>query len=157
MGAGSLIPLKQFDLFIEIVGLLAKDNPSITAVICGKGPEKEKLQQLIVLNGLQENISLLGEVAHEDVLKWMQKSRIFLHTSNYEGFSTVCLEALFAGANVVSAVQPMKKDIEQFHIGKDKEALIEIIQSLLTSDKKLKRIAPYLVADTVETIIKLYH
>jgi glycosyltransferase involved in cell wall biosynthesis len=39
IGVGSLISLKQYELFIEIIHELIPDFPGIKAVICGKGPE----------------------------------------------------------------------------------------------------------------------
>jgi glycosyltransferase involved in cell wall biosynthesis len=38
LAAGSLIPLKQYKLFIEIINGLKQQFPSIRAVLCGKGP-----------------------------------------------------------------------------------------------------------------------
>jgi len=111
LGAGSLIPLKQFEIFIEVIKELKKDGTDMKAILCGKGPEEEKLQSLIVTDGLQHNIELKGEIAHADLLALMQHARVFLHPSSYEGFSGVCLEAIYAGAHVISFQKPMSEEI----------------------------------------------
>ena len=79
----------------------------VKAVLIGEGPERMKLQSLITALGLQSNISLTGELSHPEVLQWMQRTKIFLHPSSYEGFGVVCIEALHAGAHVISFVKPM--------------------------------------------------
>src|SRR4029077_11905070 len=37
LGTGSLIPLKQYDVFIEVIDELTKQFPALKAAICGKG------------------------------------------------------------------------------------------------------------------------
>ncbi|MEP6846606.1 MAG: glycosyltransferase [Panacibacter sp.] len=113
LGAGSLIPLKQFDQFIEIVKELKMRLPSIKTIISGEGPERKNLQNLIKRYGLQDNILLPGEKPHSEVLQLMQRSKILLHPSAYEGLGAVCIEALYAGAHVVSFCKPFHK--KKFH------------------------------------------
>ncbi|MEO6522716.1 MAG: glycosyltransferase [Mucilaginibacter sp.] len=116
LGAGSLIALKRYDVFIEAVKTIARYIPNVKAVICGKGPEREKLRRLIKQHGLGKNIVLRHELPHAEVLGLMQRSKVFLHTSEYEGFGAVLLEALYAGAQVVSFVKPMDKAVEHLHV-----------------------------------------
>lgn len=133
IGTGSLIPLKQFDIFVRMIFEIKKQLPSVKAVLIGDGPEKEKLQALINNLGLQQNIELTGQLAHKGVLKMMQRSKILLHPSSYEGYSGVCQEALGAGAQVVSFCRAMNYEIENWHIvtGQDemKNKLISVLQN----------------------------
>src|SRR6185312_4174287 len=110
MGAGSLIILKQYHLFMNVIRELKNKYPQIESFIAGKGPEKEPLQSLITNLQMEDNISLPGEVAHETLLAFMQRSKIFLHPSSYEGFSMACQEALYAGCHVISFCKPMEED-----------------------------------------------
>lgn len=116
MAAGSLIPLKQYDVFVETVRYLTYFIPNISAVICGKGPEHHRLQELINDYDLRNNIQLLGEVPHNEVIGLMQQSRVFLHPSCYEGFGSVITEALYAGAHVVSFYSPMHAIAAHHHV-----------------------------------------
>jgi len=50
-------------------------------------------------------------LAHPELLEWMQRGKVFLHPSSYEGFGIVCIEALCSGAEVISFV----KTYEQKH------------------------------------------
>jgi len=116
LGVGSLIPLKQYEIFIQIIATLKEKFPFINTVISGSGPEEEKLKTLIATYKLEKNIALIGEIPHEEVLLLMKRSKIFLHPSNYEGFGVVCIEALYAGAHVISFSKPMNAAIDQWHI-----------------------------------------
>ena len=153
LGVGSLIPLKQYDVFIETIAAIHQQHPFIKAVICGAGPEKEKLQNLIVKYGLSNTISLEGEKNHAAVLQLMQRSKILLHPSSYEGFSGACLEALYAGAHVISFVQPMNHPIEHWHTVQTREAMIAETKKILFSGSlDHSPILPYAMIDTVKKI-----
>jgi glycosyltransferase involved in cell wall biosynthesis len=157
IGAGSLIPLKQYDVFIELIKALKKDFPGIKACICGDGPEITRLSQMIDTMGLQDNIELLGRQPHAQVLALMQKSKVFLHTSGYEGFGAVCLEALYAGAQVVSFVKPMDASIENWHIAQDKAHMLQILTDLLHNPEAVHRsVLPYSIHDNARAAIKLF-
>src|SRR5262249_5451281 len=69
LGVGSLISLKQYDVFLEIVAELKKQLREITAVLVGKGPEKKKLESLINKFKLENNVKLTGELPYNEVLK----------------------------------------------------------------------------------------
>eukprot|EP01037_Dinobryon_pediforme_P007095 gene7096-7160_t len=157
IGAGSLIPLKQYDVFIEVIKALKKDFPEIKTCICGDGPELTRLRQMIDTMDLRDNIELLGRQPHAQALALMQKSKVFLHTSSYEGFGAVCLEALYAGAQVVSFVKPMDASIENWHNAQDKDNMLQILKNLLQNPKSEHRsILPYSIHDNAKAFIKLF-
>jgi glycosyltransferase involved in cell wall biosynthesis len=157
LGAGSLIPLKQFDLFLEIIAEIKKEIPAVRSVLVGAGPEKEKLKTLITTYGLQDNVLITGEISHDKVLLLMQQAKVFLHTSSFEGFSGVCLEALSCGAQVISFCRAMKKEIEHWHIVPDKVAMkqktLDILQNANTS---YRPVFPFLISETVKAVAALF-
>ena len=134
MGAGSLIPLKQYHLFVNVVKNLTAEFPKIKTVICGKGPEMESLKKQISRLKLENNIQLKGELSHPEILALMQRSKVFLHTSAYEGYSTVLSEALYAGCHVVSLVNAMNTRPVQHHVPDNAEHLPDIIKELLKNE-----------------------
>jgi glycosyltransferase involved in cell wall biosynthesis len=136
MGAGSLIALKRYDLFINIVKEIVVYVPTLTVVICGKGDEKRRLEDQVIRNRLEGNISLIGEVPHEEVLKLMQRSKVFLHTSSFEGYGAVCAEALYAGAHVVSFCNPMNRNFWHYNFVEAKEQAVKIITEILTDEDR---------------------
>ena len=157
IGAGSFIRLKQYNIFIEVIKLLKEDFPNIKTCICGDGPEMMHLRTMIDLMDLEDNIKLLGRQSHTQVLALMQQSKVFLHTSNYEGFGAVCLEALYAGAQVVSFVKPMDRDIENWHIVEYKASMVQILKTILQNqDLKYQSIFPYSIHDNAKAAMKLF-
>jgi len=135
LGAGALIPLKQYDVFIESVSYLKEFYPNIKAVICGKGPDLDWLRSLARSKNLDDNLTFKGELPHKDVLKLMQRSKIFLHPSNYEGFGAVLSEALYAGAQVVSFCKPMDKNYRHHHVVNNTEEMNAKLLSILKNKK----------------------
>ena len=131
MGTGSLIPLKQFNIFIDIIAEAKKTFPSIRSFIVGKGPEEQALQLQIESLGLQDNLELISEVTYRELLRHMQRTRVFIHTSAYEGLGMVCTEALYAGAHVISFVKPFDRAIPHWHNVTTKEEMLEKLLELL--------------------------
>jgi glycosyltransferase involved in cell wall biosynthesis len=157
LGAGSLIPLKQYHVFIEIVRQIKQYLPEVQAVLCGKGPEETLLRQLIAQYELQDNVRLAGELPHAEVLQFMNQSKVFLHPSSYEGFSIACMEALYAGSHVLSFVQSMHYPIEHWHIFETKEQMAEKARKLLSSpDTDYSAVKTFTVADSVQKIMQLF-
>lgn len=158
LGAGSLIQLKQYDIFIDIVAAAAKTYPGLRSVICGKGPEQQALQSKIEALGMKENILLTGELPYKEVLKAMQRTRVFLHPSSYEGFGMVCQEALYAGAHVISFCKPMKQDIRHWHIVNTKQEMLEkLLELLATASSGHSPVIPYNMRDTAIAVMGLFN
>ena len=158
LGVGSLIKLKRFDLFIAAIINIKIYYPEIKAVIIGDGPEMLEIQQIIGVNNLQENLILKGEVPHDEVLALMQRTKIFLHTSIYEGFAAVLLEALYAGAHVISFTKPMYKPIKHLHIVKNQvEVQKKLIELLAVEGLDHSAVLPFPVDAAVGSIIELYN
>jgi glycosyltransferase involved in cell wall biosynthesis len=157
LAAGSLIPLKQFEIFLETVAVLKRSLPSIKAVLAGEGPEKNNLQDLVRLFGLENNLEIKGELPHQELMQMMQRAKLFLHPSRYEGFGVVCLEALHAGAMVISFVKPMKEDFPNWHIAKNKLDMADIAAGLLER-RNAEEISsfPFDIRLTVEKLAALY-
>jgi glycosyltransferase involved in cell wall biosynthesis len=157
MGAGSLIPLKQYNIFIEVVGAIKKFLPGINVILCGGGPEEKKLKELLQEYHLEKNILLKGNMEHKRVLQLMQRTKVFLHPSGYEGFSSACLEALYAGAHVISFVKPMNSLIPHWHIVKSKEGMIEKTLELLNDpNTRYESVLPYSIDDSAKAIMNLF-
>lgn len=157
LGVGSLIPLKQFDQIISLVASLADSHPGIRAVICGGGPELRKLQQLILDLHLTNQIELTGELDHDKVLELMRETRMLVHPSAYEGFGVVFLEALYAGAQVLSYCKPMHVNFAHHHIVKTIDEM-KIKLTELLDDHRLNQdpVLIYPIEDSCKKILALY-
>lgn len=158
IGAGSLIPLKRFDIFIRIVEQLRKKYPGIKTVICGDGPEREHLSEQIKQAGLSANIELRGEITHAEVLQLMQRSKILLHPSSYEGFGLVYAEALYAGAHTIGFTQPMNELFHQQHVVKDEMEMLRRAEEILGDQQtQYRSVITCTIQETARKILSLYN
>jgi glycosyltransferase involved in cell wall biosynthesis len=132
LGVGSLIPLKRYEVFLEVVAVIKKRIPAIRAVLVGDGPEQENLKNRAKAVGVEDSLEFAGSVGHDEVLRLMQRARILLHPSSYEGFPGVCQEALSCGAHVISFCRAMNKDIDQWHIVASSEDMVDKTIGLLS-------------------------
>ena len=155
LGIGALIPLKNYTLFVEIISALKKDFPNIKAVIIGKGEQEELLKEKINTEGLQDNIQLLGGRPHSEVFSYMNKSRMLLHTSSYEGQSTVIMEALAMGLTVV-CFDVGRVDHEKVKVCANKDEMIQKLKASLSAELDFKPQILLSSEDTVKEFIKLY-
>jgi glycosyltransferase involved in cell wall biosynthesis len=156
-GVGSLIELKRYDIFIAIIKKVTEIFPSLSAILCGNGNQKNKLELQIQNLNLQQNLKLIGEISHHEVLKIMARTKIFLHTSSYEGFSGACLEALYGGAHVISFCFPVKCNIDHWHVVSTPEEMIaKTIELLKDSNTDYRQILPFKMEDSAKAIIDLF-
>ena len=157
IAAGSLIPLKQYDMFVETISAIQKTLPNVKAVLIGDGPERGKLEERITKLELSDNVLIKGELPHRQVLGYMQRAKLFLHPSSYEGFGVVCLEALYAGAYVISFCKPMKNEIPRWHNVKTKEEMVEKALTILQNDNsRSERVLPYSIDNQAKSMLESF-
>lgn len=131
LGVGSLIPLKNYALFIELVAEAKKSHPDLRVLIAGEGPEYAGLESQIKSLALENTVSLCGKKTHAEILKLMNDSRVFLHTSSYEGNSTVLIESLYSGCSVLSTCALSDRPVENLIVAEGKEELKSKLLDLL--------------------------
>jgi 1,2-diacylglycerol 3-alpha-glucosyltransferase len=156
LGVGSLIPVKNYKLFISIISKIIIEFPSLKCLIVGDGKERKMLEKQITNSGLQKNIELTGHLSREEVLFRMQKTKIFLHTSNYESFGFVIAEALASGCFVVCKETGCAVPNEKLLIAKTEGEFQKILKMLLKSELTYKPLIPYPLSDTLNSYYKLY-
>jgi glycosyltransferase involved in cell wall biosynthesis len=86
----------------------------------------------------------------------MNRSRILLHPSTYEGMSTVMLEALYSGCHVVSFQGLGEEDVRNLTIVRSEGELISACDKILSGDQQAQRILVNDMRETVGQIIGLY-
>ncbi len=157
LGAGSLIPLKQYHLFVEIVKSHLSSFPDLKALLFGRGTEKEMLQKKIRQLHISHNLKLMDEISHDELVAVMHHGKIFLHPSAYEGFSSACLEALSAGAHVISFQRPMERDLPHWHTVNSTYEMYLMTLRLLQSDLlDHEEIVPYSMNSATKQIMALF-
>ncbi|WP_327018707.1 glycosyltransferase [Croceibacter atlanticus] len=98
LNVGRLVPEKGQESLIESYNLLT--DKSWKLLILGEGPLRKSLESKIRELSLTDNVFLLGAV--ENVDKWLNKSSVFVFSSNSEGFPNALCEAMSSGLPVIS-------------------------------------------------------
>lgn len=156
IGIGSLIPLKNYSLFLDIIKTLKLDFPDINAVIIGDGKEKKALLMQIKTLQLEKNIKLLGALSYTKTQEFLSKSKVLLHTSNYESFGMVFAEALALKTPIVSRPIGIANKSDFWQLGNTKEELLIGCKKMLLKNT-FEATKLYNVSDTVNAYLKLYH
>lgn len=103
---GRFDPMKGFDIYLEALAVLKKQNVSFHAILGGGAQktypnEEEKYVKIIQENKLQDNVKLIGWVKNKE--DFYHNIDIFVLSSNYEPFGIVLLEAMARGIPVVTS------------------------------------------------------
>lgn len=97
-----LFPNKGADLLTAIIPRICAANPDVNFLVAGDGPKFLDLEQMREKFFLQERVTLIGAVKHEEVRDVMIQGDIYLHPSLTEAFGTVIVEAASCGLFVVT-------------------------------------------------------
>lgn len=155
IGVGSLTELKNYSLFVEVIAELHKKGKITKAVLIGDGPEEEKLKQKAKEKGLEEVLQFTGRLNRDEVLLYMEKSKIFLHTSQYESLGYVFQEAISTKTPIVSTPVGMAQEKNYWRIGETKQELAEhTIHFLETTEQYDFEV--YSMQQTVEAYLSVY-
>lgn len=140
---GRMIGWKHPEMAIKIAVYLKEIGCSFNMKILGTGDMFDQIKDMVLENGLRNNVEMLGAIDSSTVRKYMKNADIFLATSDRnEGWGVVVNEAMNSGCAVfaspeMGAVPVLIKDEKNgFYIyrGKEKEAAKKIFD--LSCDAK---------------------
>ena len=103
ISVGTLKARKCMDRTLEAFVRLADEYPDATLTIVGIGEMEEQLRARSGQLGLQSRVTLTGGLPHEEVLRRMAQSDLFVLPSWGEGYGIVYIEAMAAGCIAVGA------------------------------------------------------
>lgn len=134
IGVGSLIPVKNYTLFIEIIEKIAKIFPEIKVMLIGNGTEMEKLKALSEELKISGNIKFPGTIDNRNnLLSFFNRAKILLHTSKHEGQCYAFMEAYSFGLHIVSFDVGYIPDTPQKHTCNSKEEMVATLKTLLSA------------------------
>jgi glycosyltransferase involved in cell wall biosynthesis len=99
LAIGRLIEQKDHATLLEAFARVASARPGTRLAILGWGRLEDETRARIRDLGLEESVVLPGRVEPRD---WLQRADVFVHTSRWEGFGIVLLEAMLAGLPIVA-------------------------------------------------------
>jgi glycosyltransferase involved in cell wall biosynthesis len=99
LAVGRLIEQKDHATLLRAFARVQTDLPEARLAILGAGPLEGELRALAAELGLGEAVVLPGRTAIRD---WLERADVFVHTSRWEGFGIVLLEAMLASLPIVA-------------------------------------------------------
>ena len=90
-------PIKLLDIIKRVNEL----KPGIRAIIIGDGEEKNKCEEYIKENNLENVVTLKGFL--ENPFPYLKKSKVVIMPSLFEGFGLVAIESMICGVPVLNS------------------------------------------------------
>lgn len=144
VAVGRLNKQKNFALLIDAFSSVASAYPDYRLIIYGEGPNRKKLEERIIERGLENRVSLPGNVTN--IADKMQTAEMFVLSSDFEGMPNALMEAMALGLPCIATNCPVggpKYLVQNGENGilvpvKDKKALIAAIKSILSDETYAK-------------------
>ena len=99
IAVGRLIAQKDHATLLRAFARVHSELPDARLAILGSGPLESETRALVRNLSLGEVVSLPGRI---NVREWLERGDVFAHTSRWEGFGIVLLEAMLASLPVVA-------------------------------------------------------
>ena len=131
---------KDFKTLIEGYSILKNKGIKEKLYIIGEGNGRVKIEKMIEEKNLGQDVILLGEKKNPYI--WIKHSKLFIHSSRYEGLPTVLLEALMMDKFIVSSNCPTgpteiltnPKVGELFNVGDANQLAEKVLKILYDKD-----------------------
>lgn len=141
------IKLKHPEEIIHTAKRLKKSGYNFKLTMIGRGLLEEKIKALVKAEGLENNVIFTGAMSPDEVRTYMEKSSIFVFTSDQnEGWGAVMNEAMNSGCAVVAshAIGSVPFLVENGKNGliyrsRDIDDLYKKVKYLLEQPKECKR------------------
>lgn len=135
---------KDYATLIKGYKLAVENGVKEKLYIVGDGPDRKEIEDLIKESRLEDSIVLIGKTTNPYV--WMKNSKLFVHSSKYEGFGLVIVEAAILGKAIISSdckVGPKEilgdgKYGKVFPVGEYEKLSLELVK--LLKDEEERRI-----------------
>lgn len=142
LSVSRLLGSKGIDLNIQAIHDLQAKFDHLHYIIVGDGPEKERLQQLVVDLAIEDSVEFVGWQPHNKAMEYMSICDIFSLPSWQETFGLVYLEAMAHGKPIIGCrgqgVDGIVKEGETGLLAKPKDidSLVEALNFLLDHPKE---------------------
>lgn len=140
IAVGRLVPQKNYSMLIEAIAK-CKNRSKLRLSICGIGPLEDEIKQLILANGLENQVQLVGFVSN--VTERLLQSDLYIMSSHFEGMPNALLESLALGVPSISTncATVIPEMIENYETGiivpnENLDALTDAIDNLVENPDK---------------------
>lgn len=131
---GRLSLEKNHFVMLRVIEKLRNEFPNISVAFAGEGPTKKDILEKINLLNLQNNVNLLGYIKQDTVTDFLNEGKVFLLTSETEGFPRTILQAMNCGAVCVASnvgdISDLIKDGENGYLVNNCDAVDEYVKKI---------------------------
>lgn len=107
-----LVPQKAIDRLINVHAKLIKNNIKHEFYVIGDGPEREKLENMIIEANVQNTFHLLGK--KENPYPYIKNADYFCLLSNFEGYGMVLEEAKILGKPIIITDTAAREAVSEY-------------------------------------------
>lgn len=143
VSVGRLVPLKGFHLCIGPCKKLIDEGYNIKWYVCGEGPQRQELEELVRKYNVEEYFILLGN--RENPYTYIKNSAVCVQPSSYEGLSLVIYEEKYFKKPIVctginSNLEMIANSENGLIIERDSESIYNALKQLLDNPELIKRL-----------------
>ncbi len=156
VAVGSLIELKNCVLLIQVAQELKTLFPELKISLIGDGPQRELLEAKSKELGVDDLITFHGKLSNKEVVALMERSKVFVHTSKYESFGNVFVEALVNKLPIVSSNVGIAKASVYWKIADTVDEYVKHISYFLNNQMIAELPQEYTIEVTVDAYLNLW-
>lgn len=138
-----IVPQKAIDRLIDVHIKLIKDGYNHQIYVVGDGPERERLEQKIRDNQIQDTFILLGK--KENPYPYIKEADYFCLLSEFEGYGMVLEEAKILGKRIIITDTAAREAVEKYKdatiIENSKNQIYEELKNIISKGKNNKETA----------------
>jgi len=133
---------KRQDLLIKATPTILEKFDNVRIIFAGEGPKLQHMKELAIKLGVNQRISFLGSISHEDTLAIISIAEIVIHPTEFEGgLCNVIREAMALGTSIITSNIEANKLLEKLKAGllvnnNPSEFTHKIIYLLKNEDRK---------------------
>ena len=107
---GRLVPHKRVDLVLQTLHALREERPDLRLDVCGKGPDRARLEELTDRLGLTDRVTFHGYLSEEAKEDLLRRAALHVCASDVEGWGQAVIDAAGYGVPTVARDVPGLRD-----------------------------------------------
>lgn len=136
---------KGFDAVLDAMPLVLEQRHDVIYVIAGDGPDRARLEQRVIDDGLAGAVRFIGYVQEPEKQCHYELADTFVLASEGEGFGFVLLEAMAEGTPVIASTRDGGREaLCNGSLGElvDPRVPEDVAEAILSSLKRPRRVPP---------------
>ena len=121
-------------MFIDTFKTISSRFPETSGVLIGGGEYLNELKEYAKSIEIHDRLTFTDAISRKEVFEYLSRSKNLVHTSKFESFGMVFIEALAHGNRIISRQVGIADSSENWQIYNDENELESLIYNALTDD-----------------------